>query len=219
MKIGHRGAMGYELENTLESINKAIELGVDGIEIDVFKIKSGEIVVFHDEYVDKLTDGSGKIEDYNLKDLKKLKLLNGSRIPLLEDVLDLLDEKYFLNIELKGLNTAETVECILKDRKNILISSFNWDELKKTKLDKAILIEGNPLLALKVAKEMGAIAINPDYNFLTLEIIDKIHKENLKIYTWVVNDKINLNVDGIKLNVDEIKLNVDGIISDYPDKI
>lgn len=212
MKIGHRGAMGYELENTLESINKAIELGVDGIEIDVFKIKSGEIVVFHDEYVDKLTDGSGKIEDYNLKDLKKLKLLNGSRIPLLEDVLDLLDEKYFLNIELKGINTAETVECILKDRKNILISSFNWDELKKTKLDKAILIEGNPLLALKVAKEMGAIAINPDYNFLTLEIIDKIHKENLKIYTWVVNDKINLIVDGIKLNVD-------GIISDYPDKI
>jgi len=205
MKIGHRGAMGYELENTLESINKAIELGVDGIEIDVFKIKSGEIVVFHDEYVDKLTDGSGKIEDYNLKDLKKLKLLNGSMIPLLEDVLDLLDEKYFLNIELKGLNTAETVESILKDRKNILISSFNWDELKKTKLDKAILIEGNPLLALKVAKEMGAIAINPDYNFLTLEIIDKIHKENLKIYTWVVNDKI--------------KLNVDGIISDYPDKI
>ena len=219
MKIGHRGAMGYELENTLESINKAIELGVDGIEIDVFKIKSGEIVVFHDEYVDKLTDGSGKIEDYNLKDLKKLKLLNGSRIPLLEDVLDLLDEKYFLNIELKGLNTAKTVECILKDRKNILISSFNWDELKKTKLDKAILIEGNPLLALKVAKEMGAVAINPDYNFLTLEIIDKIHKENLKIYTWVVNDKIKLNVDGIKLNVDEIKLNVDGIISDYPDKI
>lgn len=205
MKIGHRGAMGYELENTLESINKAIELEVDGIEIDVFKIKSGEIVVFHDEYVDKLTDGSGKIEDYNLKDLKKLKLLNGSMIPLLEDVLDLLDEKYFLNIELKGLNTAETVESILKDRKNILISSFNWDELKKTTLDKAILIEGNPLLALKVAKEMGAIAINPDYNFLTLEIIDKIHKENLKIYTWVVNDKI--------------KLNVDGIISDYPDKI
>jgi len=212
MKIGHRGAMGYELENTLESINKAIELGVDGIEIDVFKIKSGEIVVFHDEYVDKLTDGTGKIEDYNLKDLKKLKLLNGSRIPLLEDVLDLLDEKYFLNIELKGLNTAETVESILKDRKNILISSFNWDELKKTTLDKAILIEGNPLLALKIAKEMGAIAINPDYNFLTLEIIDKIHKENLKIYTWVVNDKIKLNVDGIKLNVD-------GIISDYPDKI
>lgn len=205
MKIGHRGAMGYELENTLESINKAIELGVDGIEIDVFKIKSGEIVVFHDEYVDKLTDGTGKIEDYNLKDLKKLKLLNGSRIPLLEDVLDLLDEKYFLNIELKGLNTAETVESILKDRKNILISSFNWDELKKTTLDKAILIEGNPLLALKIAKEIGAIAINPDYNFLTLEIIDKIHKENLKIYTWVVNDKINLNVDGI--------------ISDYPDKI
>lgn len=212
MKIGHRGAMGYELENTLESINKAIELGVDGIEIDVFKIKSGEIVVFHDEYVDKLTDGTGKIEDYNLKDLKKLKLLNGSRIPLLEDVLDLLDEKYFLNIELKGLNTAETVESILKDRKNILISSFNWDELKKTKLDKAILIEGNPLLALKIAKEIGAISINPDYNFLTLEIIDKIHKENLKIYTWVVNDKIKLNVDGIKLNVD-------GIISDYPDKI
>jgi len=205
MRIGHRGVMGYALENSVSSIKKAIELQLDGIEIDVFKIKTSEIVVFHDEYVDRLTDGTGKIEDYTLSDLKKIRLLNGSRIPLLEDVLYLIPEDMFLNIELKGENTAKSVEDLVKDRKNVLISSFNWNELRKTKLDKAVLVEGDPLVAIQTAKDMGAVAINPDYNFLTPDIVEKIHKEGFKIYTWVVNEKINFNVDGI--------------ISDYPDKI
>ena len=62
--IGHRGAMGYETENTLASIQKAMDLGVDMIEIDVFKIKSGEIVVFHDDTLDRFSNAGGKIEDY-----------------------------------------------------------------------------------------------------------------------------------------------------------
>ena len=59
--IGHRGAMGHETENTLASIQKALDLGVDMIEFDVFKIKSGEIVVFHDETVDRLANATGRI--------------------------------------------------------------------------------------------------------------------------------------------------------------
>ena len=207
MIIGHRGAMGYEIENSLSSIQKAIDLKVDGIEIDVFKIKSGEIVVFHDENVERLTDGYGNIENYNLEDLNKIKLLDGSRIPLLEDVLDLLDDKILLNIELKGLNTGIIVEKLVKNR-NVIISSFHWEELRKIQnIDIAVLIEGNPLEAINFAKEINAIAINPDYNFLTEDIIEKIHEEGFKIYTWVVNEKISF-----------LK-NVDGIISDYPDKI
>lgn len=204
MKIGHRGAMGYKLENTLVSIQKAIDLKVDGIEIDVFKIKSGEIVVFHDENVERLTNGYGNIEDYELKDLNKIRLLDGSRIPLLEDVLDIIKDNVFLNIELKGLNTAEQVEILTKN-KNVLISSFHWNELRKIKNSNiGVLIEGNPLKAINFAKEINAISINPDYNFLTDKIIEKIHEEGFKIYTWVVNEKFLKNVDGI--------------ISDYPDK-
>ena len=72
--IGHRGAMGHETENTLASIQKAMDLGVDMIEIDVFKIKSNEIVVFHDERVERLTNGGGAIEEYNIYDLRQLTL-------------------------------------------------------------------------------------------------------------------------------------------------
>src|SRR5690554_3285334 len=72
--IGHRGAMGHETENTLASVQKALDLGVDMLEIDVFKIRSGEMVVFHDDTVDRLTDGTGKIESYNYSDLQELNL-------------------------------------------------------------------------------------------------------------------------------------------------
>ena len=73
--IGHRGAKGHAPENTLKSIQKAIELGVDGIEIDVFRCASGELVVFHDKSVEKLTDGKGYIEQMSLDSIKKLSVL------------------------------------------------------------------------------------------------------------------------------------------------
>ena len=70
--IGHRGAMGHETENTLASVQKAMDLGVDMIEIDVFKIKSGESVVFHDERLERLSNAGGKIEEWYIGDLKKV---------------------------------------------------------------------------------------------------------------------------------------------------
>ena len=66
MIIGHRGAMGHIAENTIPSIKKAMELGVDGIEIDIFKSKTGELVVFHDEKLDRLTNSTGSIESLEL---------------------------------------------------------------------------------------------------------------------------------------------------------
>jgi glycerophosphoryl diester phosphodiesterase len=72
LNIGHRGAMGHETENTISSIKKALELHVDMIEIDVFVIKSGEVVVFHDDLLDSLTNAKGKIEDYNWEELENV---------------------------------------------------------------------------------------------------------------------------------------------------
>ena len=108
LNIGHRGAKGHVAENTVASIKKAIELGADGIEIDVFRCLSGEIVVFHDKTLDKLTNGSGYIEEKSLSELKELKVLGSKHsIPTLEEVIKSIGKGVILNIELKGPNTSE----------------------------------------------------------------------------------------------------------------
>lgn len=221
--IGHRGAMGHETENTLASVQKAMDLGVDMIEIDVFQIESGETVVFHDDTVDRLTNGGGKIEEFNVFDMKQLILDGGHSIPLLQDVLKLIDNQVGLNIELKGAGTSERVDFIVKSYienrgwspDNIVISSFNWDELKEMrKLNKdikiAVLTGEDPIKAIEVAKELNAVAINPRYTTLTAENVEQMQDEGLKVYTWTVNDPGDIQ---------RMKdFGVDGIITDYPER-
>ena len=222
--IGHRGAMGHETENTLASIQKAMDLGVDMIEIDVFKIKSGEIVVFHDETVDRLANSGGNIEDYNIYDLRQLTLDGGHKIPMLQDVLKLMDNKAALNIELKGANTADRVNFIMdyyiKEKgwspENFIISSFNWDELKEMrKINKdvaiAVLTEENPEDAIPIAKELNAQAINPFFKMLTEDNTTAIKDAGFKIYTWTVNEPQDI------ANMQE--LGVDGIITNFPERV
>lgn len=222
--IGHRGAMGHETENTLASVQKALDLGVDMIEIDVFKIKSNEIVVFHDERLERLSNAGGLIEEYNIFDLRKVILDGNHRIPQLQDVLRLIDNKVALNIELKGADTADRVNFIVdyyvKERgwspENFIISSFRWDELKKIRelnsdIAIAVLTEDDPIDAIKTAKELQAVAINPDFSKLDLEICNQIREAGFKIYTWTVNDPNDINLAK--------RWAVDGIITNYPERV
>lgn len=222
--IGHRGAMGHETENTLASIQKAMDLGVDMIEIDVFKIKSGEIVVFHDENVERLTNGAGNIEEYYITDLRLLTLDGNHKIPDLQKVLRLVDNKVALNIELKGDDTASQVEHIIDyyitnrgwSPENFVVSSFKWDELRQMRelnptIKIAILTEEDPLEAIGVAKELNAVAINPNFRTLTKENTKKIQDEGLKVYTWTVNEPADIQ----KMK----EFGVDGIITNYPERV
>jgi glycerophosphoryl diester phosphodiesterase len=216
--------MGHETENTLASVQKAMDLGVNMIEIDVFKVKSGEIVVFHDETLERLSNAGGRIEDYNIFDLRLVTLDGNHKIPMLQDVLKLIDHKVPLNIELKGAGTADRVNFIIeyyvKERgwklEDFLISSFNWNELRDMrKLNKniaiAVLTDGNPLEAIPVAKELGAAAINPDYKMLTEENIEEIKAEGFKIYTYTVNEPED---------IEKMKdLGVDGIFTNFPERL
>lgn len=222
--IGHRGAMGHETENSLASVQKALDLGVDMIEVDVFKIKSGEVVVFHDQTVDRLTNGPGNIEEYYITDLRKLILDGGHKIPMIQDVLKLIDNRVILNIELKGANTADKINHTIKfytesrgwSADNFIISSFNWDELRSMRkfndsIAIAVLTEENPLEAIDVAKELNAVAINPYFKNLNADVAKKIKQAGFKIYTWTVNEPEDIEA--------MTNLGVDGIITNFPERV
>ena len=222
--FGHRGAMGHITENTLPSIAKAIDLGVDGVEIDVFKCASGELVVFHDHTLDKLTNSSGYIEQLDLDSIQKIEVLGGHTIPTLNEVLDLIDARVILNIELKGTQTAipthELLQVYFDNGKwqpnRILISSFNWKELElfyeiNQEVPLAVLTEDDPLDALFTALSIKAQAINPYFKTLNTSNIKKMKKAGFKIYTWTVNNP----KDAQKM----LSFEVDGIISDFPERI
>ncbi len=222
--VGHRGAMGHETENTLASVQKAMDLGVDMIEIDVFKISSGEVVVFHDERVDRLTNGGGNIEEYNIVDLRQLILDGGHKIPMLQEVLRLINNQVALNIELKGDDTADKVNHIVNyyiekegwSPENFVISSFKWDELRKMReknkdIQIAVLTEDDPMEAINVAKELNAVAINPYFKQLTQENTAAMQAEGFKVYTWTVNEPADIQ----KM----MEFGVDGIITNYPERV
>ena len=226
MIIGHRGAMGHVAENTIPSIKKAMELGVDGIEIDVFRCKTGELVVFHDEKLDRLTNASGLIESLELDSIKKITVLDKYRIPTLEEVLILIDGKVKLNIELKGSGTAFGTNEIINQYINkegwrndkFIISSFKWDELEKIRslnslIPIAVLVNTrvNPIEALPFARKVKAIAINPNFKDLNQDNIKEIQSNGFKVFPYTINE-----LDDIERM---IKLGVDAIITDYPERV
>ena len=218
--------MGHVLENTIESVQKAIELNVDGIEIDVFKSKTGELVVYHDPFLSRLSNSNAFIEQISLDSIKKVELIGGYFIPTLKEIVDIIPEKIFLNIELKGQDTSfETNKIITNYLKKynfpaskFIISSFRWDELKKIRsINKdtpiAILVDSLNKIddAIKLAKQINAVALNPNKNFITKEIVNKIQSNNIKVYPYTINTPRNIR---------RVRsMGVDAIITDYPERI
>ena len=224
--VGHRGAMGHVLENTIESVQKAIELNVDGIEIDVFKSKTGELVVYHDPFLSRLSNSNAFIEQISLDSIKKIELIGGYFIPTLKEIVDIIPEKIFLNIELKGQDTSFETNKIITNYLNtynfpiskFIISSFRWDELKKIRsinkdIPIAILVDSLYKIddAIKLAKQINAVALNPNKNFITKEIVNKIQSNNIKVYPYTINTPRNIR---------RVRsMGVDAIITDYPERI
>ena len=218
--------MGHVLENTIESVQKAIELNVDGIEIDVFKSKTGELVVYHDPSLSRLSNSNAFIEQISLDSIKKIELIGGYFIPTLKEIVDIIPEKIFLNIELKGQDTAFETNKIIINYLNtynfpvskFIISSFRWDELKKIRsinkeIPIAILVDSLYKIygAIKLAKQINAFALNPNKNFITKEIVNNIQSNNIKVYPYTINTPRNIR---------RVRsMGVDAIITDYPERI
>lgn len=224
LTIGHRGAKGYAAENTLASFQKALELGVDMIELDVHRCASGEIVVIHDETIDRTTSGNGLVSELSLSQLKMVSIDVEHYIPTLPEVLDLINRKCVVNIELKGENTAKSTLDIISlyiveknwQPTDFIISSFDWLALEEVhhqnpNLPIGVLTSTDIGLAIGFAKFCKAVALHPYFHLLTHKLVSKIKAENLKIYPWTVNEAEDI--------IFVKSFGVDGIISDYPDRL
>lgn len=218
LKIGHRGAKGYEPENTLISFEKAIQLNADGIELDVHLSSDAEIMVIHDETIDRTTSGKGFINQFTASELKKY------GIPKLIEVLNLVNRNCFINIELKGIGTTQFVVNLIAhyilDKKwnynDFLVSSFDWKILEEVhllnpKIRIGVLTEENVEEALAFAKKIKAFSIHPDYVLLSKENVALMQENGFEVYPWTVN--FTEDIQKIK------SFNVNGIISDFPDRI
>jgi glycerophosphoryl diester phosphodiesterase len=222
LRIGHRGACGYEPENTLRSFKKALELGVDMIEFDVALCKTGEVIVFHDKRVDLVTNQTGYVLNKSFDELRSYEMGKGERIPTLQEVLELIDRRTKVNIEIKGEDLKGHVFKILDEYvqkrgwvwDDFLISSFNHYELlgfrelcDKVKL--GAIIAGIPIGYAECAAKVGAYSIHLSKEFINKALVDDAHNRGMKVFVYTPN-----HPEDIALMK---SLGVDGIFSDYPD--
>lgn len=217
LKIGHRGAPSKAPENTLSSFGKALELGVDAVELDVHLCKSGEIMVIHDETLERTTNGKGAIKNHTLTQLKKLDAGKGEKIPTLQEVYDFLCGRAGILIEVKDKKAAGKVAEFVKGKKNLYVISFYADVLAEVKKEnKTVKIgynfdEDNMPTLEKIIKNLKPYSINPCVKILSSEIVELAHKNKVKVITWTANKKSEIEFAR--------KLGVDGIMSDYPERI
>lgn len=224
LKIGHRGAKGYEPENTLVSFEKAIEMGADGMELDVHLSIDGHLIVIHDETIDRTTNGKGVVNQLTLQKLKSFRINDKHEIPTLEEVLDLVSQRCFVNIELKNQDTAEKVVQLIEhyisnknwNHDHFLVSSFDWNALQQVRflnenIRIGVLTETDLDLAISFARFLKAEALHPYFQLLTNEYTAKIQEKGIQVFPWTVNE-----IDAIQRMK---SFNVDGIITDFLDRV
>jgi len=239
--IAHRGFSGKYPENTMLSLRKAIKLGVDWIELDVWLTLDHNLVVIHDSRLGRTTDGRGRVIWKRLDELKTLRTkISNQLIPTLEEVFLLIKKsKVKLNIEIKSIWAVKpTVELVKKHALNdrVIISSGNLGALRIAKneapgiktayifyvstnykwdflvtLVAKIFAKATHTLIIRLAKAVKADYVHPSYPFAVNGFIKRLHKNGFKVNVWSVNTKPLMR----KL----IKNGVDGLFTNHPERL
>jgi glycerophosphoryl diester phosphodiesterase len=217
--IGHRGACGHEPENTLRSVRRALEMGADGVEIDVH-LCQGELIVIHDSTLDRTTDGRGPLRRKRLEQLRGLDAGAGERIPYLREVLDLVDRRGLVNIELKGRGTAEPVLAVVREYlergwkpEDFLISSFRRAELRRIRdcgVPIGILVGRSARLFRPLGRALNAWSIHVPLSQATPRLVSRVHADGRKVFVFTVNERAGMERMA--------EMGVDAIFSDFPDR-
>ncbi len=222
--IGHRGCPAYEPENTLRGFERAIAMGVDMLEFDVYALPSGELVVFHDRTLDRTTNGSGLLLHNSFRELRKLDAGKGEKIPTLRETLELIVGRVPVVIEMKNpgasAGVADEIDRAVRSgvwtHDQFIVSSFHHRELYQFKTGHAPHISvvaatsSVPLDDAAYADDLQAVAITPDIDVVDRQLVDDAHRRGLKVYVFTVNNYEDtlamsaLGVDGIFTNVPDV---------------
>ncbi len=226
--IAHRGGSDWAPENTIAAFRKALEFGVDGIELDVQRCRSGELVVFHDPDIGRTTNGVGLIKDICYAELKRISAglwfdeeFRGEHVPLLSEVLELIDGKVILNIELKNTPIeypgieGELLE-LLKNYAHcdkVIISSFDHQIIcniheRAPHLRLALLADALLVDLPAYAERIGATVWHPRIDTLRADSVAQAQAAGLQVCAWTLNDARKWEY--------ALRIGLDGIVSDDP---
>jgi len=222
--VAHRGASGRAPENSISAIKLALDMEVDFVEVDVRMTGDGYLVLIHDKKIDRVTNGSGYVSKMHFKNIRKFDLVNGEKIPTLEEVLELFRKEYAnskskLRIHVKKPGYENRVlnaivsrglskKVRIVGRRPILRNFIAVMKQEKRYLELGL---AGYLQPLKIAKELEVVEVSPHISLLTRSYVEKAHKLGMEVFAWTINDLETL--------VKAQKLGVDGVITDYPDRI
>jgi len=212
--IGHRGAAGIEPENTLRGFKRALEHQVHAVEFDVYQIDR-ELVVIHDDTVDRTTNGTGPLTDFSFERLRRLDAGDGERIPTLIEVLDLVPPSVGVNVELKGPGTATAVAEVLRQYSHRqLVSSFDHEELRQfvaggSGIPIAPLFGRWRENGLEIARALKAQAVNISDRIAIPERVTDIVAAGFACHVFTVNV--------VQRAKDLKEMGVSGVFTDRPD--
>ncbi len=219
MIIAHRGASGREPENTMRAFEKAVEYRADMIEFDVHACGSGEIVIMHDDTLERTTNGYGEVGKTPLAGLQRLDAGLGEPIPTLQKVLDTFRGIIKLDIELKGKHTGEPVADLLHEYiyhykwpvTDILVTSFLHEELLKLHAIMPVVRLGKIFddgESIEYDAALFCVIVVP-YSALTSELVQHAHARGVQVLVYTLNEREQI--------LHAVQCQVDGIISDNPD--
>ena len=221
--FGHRGACGHEPENTVRSVLRAVELGADGVEMDVY-FADGQLVVIHDDTLERTTNGHGRVMEKTFAYLRSLDAGLGERIPTLVEIFDAVNRRAVVNVELKGPHTAAPVTALIAEYVNqrgwsyddFLVSSFDHAQLHEVKqllpeIRLGALIERTPRGLAQFAEALGAWSLHAGKRCVTPKLVADVRRRGLKLFAFTINRPEEIS----RMQM----LGVDGVFSDFPERV
>lgn len=218
--IAHRGASAEAPENTLTAIARAMDCKADGIEIDVYYV-DGEIFVFHDRYLERLTAQPGRLLDLSIEQIRTLRVFGQQPIPTLDDVLRCVQGRCMLNIEMKGEVPPAILSKQLQhacreysfSQQQLLVSSFNHHWLKRLKqhlpwVRIGALNAGCMLDYAAFASQLNAYSVHTCVDFIDQALVDDAHQRGMPIYVYTVDE--TQDIQAMR------QMGVDGIFTNHP---
>jgi len=229
--FAHRGSSAYAPENTLAAFEMAVEQGADAIELDVKLSGDGQIIVIHDDTVDRTTDGTGRVGAMTLSELKDLDAgsyfntkFKTEKIPTLEDVFETFGKRIFINIEIKNYTTPlddlpERVISLINKfdlEDNVILTSFNFIALIRTRdHDQNIpvgLLTPAGVASLAVTSKLvrfgPSVALHPSFVDVKPKLIQSLHRARSRIHAYTLKEADDMR--------QLFRLGVDGIITSNP---